>query len=517
MLLNNELRFPIEQYKMEETVAKTVSGLKKITYRAYEHIPYVTKPVDIEYQSLDVWVPETIDGEKVDTTNAPILFVIGVGGYMSCNNYHKGMMPGMGGPGGPEGMPPMGGPGGPEGMPLMGGPGGPEGMPPMGGPGGPDAVLPGLGGAEGPGENKALAMSYGFVIVAPGCRGRDCQAPDGTYFGKAPAAIVDLKAAVRYLRRNQDLIPGNTERILSTGGSAGGALSCLLAASGNHPLYAPYLEAIGAADERDDIFASASYSPIINLENADGGYEWEMGAIPCGGAATGPIRVVPGLVDQELSKTLKENFMAYQTGLKLEGLNGFGTITGDNLDEYVLKTYLHTEATRYLGALDEKAREAYLASHSWIHWDGQKAEFTFEDFHQYKGRMKGLPAFDDFNKEMAEPDLFGTETVKTRHFTEFSLRHDPNETATELAEDLKVIINMMNPMFFALGDNPGCAPHWWIRHGAIDKDTSLPIVTNMATALENIGKDVNARLVWDGGHCEDDDPDGLMVWMKAMS
>ena len=485
-----DLRFDPQKFKTEETIAHTKDGAKKIVYRAYEHLLYVEKPVDVEYQSMDIWVPESIDGVPVDTTGAPILFVIGVGGYMSCSNYHKGMMPGMPGPGGSENMPPMGGPGGP--------------------------ALPGLGGAEGPGENKALAMSYGFVIAAPGCRGRDCQRPDGTYFGKAPAAMVDLKAAVRYLRYNADVIPGNPERILSTGGSAGGALSCLLAASGNSPLYQPYLDEIGALPGRDDIFASASYSPIINLENADAGYEWEYGAIPCGGAATGPIRVVPGLVDQALSAELKELFKAYQTNLNLDGLNGYGKVTGDNLEDYLMKTYLLPEASRYLKALSPQEQKAYLAEKRWISFDGETASFTFSDFLHYKGRMKGLPAFDDFDKSMAEPDLFGTETVKTRHFTEFSLKHDANETAQALSEDLKVIINMMNPMYFALNRNPGCAPHWWIRHGAIDRDTSLPIVTNMATALENIGKDVNARLVWDGGHCADDDPDGLMMWMKAM-
>lgn len=158
-------------------------------------------------------------------------------------------------------------------------------------------------------------MSYGFVVVAPGCRGRDCQAPDGTYFGKAPAAIVDLKAAVRYIRALGDAIPGNKERILSTGGSAGGALSCLLAASGNSPLYDGYLRAIGAAEGRDDIFASCSFSPIIDLEHADAGYEWQYGPIPCGGQATGPIRVVPGLVDQSLSRELVEQYKAYQNEL----------------------------------------------------------------------------------------------------------------------------------------------------------------------------------------------------------
>jgi acetyl esterase/lipase len=51
--------------------------------------------------------------------------------------------------------------------------------------------------------------------------------------GKAPACIVDLKAAVRYLRRNHGLMPGGAERIVSHGTSAGGALSALFGATGN--------------------------------------------------------------------------------------------------------------------------------------------------------------------------------------------------------------------------------------------------------------------------------------------
>ena len=74
---------------------------------------------------------------------------------------------------------------------------------------------------------------------------------------------------------------------------------------------------------------------------------------------------------------------------------------------------------------------------------------------------------------MAEPILFGTATQNSRHFTTFSLKHDPDETETELSEDLKAVINLMNPMYFIAENNPGCAPNWWIRHGACDKDTSL--------------------------------------------
>ena len=101
----------------------------------------------------------------------------------------------------------------------------------------------------------------GFVCVNPGARGRDCEWPegdprakDGKYYGKAPAAMVALKAAVRYLRHNQDLIPGDFDHIVTHGGSAGGGLSCLLAASGDSPEYEPYLKAIGAAEESDRVF-----------------------------------------------------------------------------------------------------------------------------------------------------------------------------------------------------------------------------------------------------------------------
>ena len=90
-------------------------------------------------------------------------------------------------------------------------------------------------------------------------------------------------------------MPGNVNRIVSIGVSAGGALSALLGASGNSPLYDSYLKEIGAADAADNIFGSACYSPITDLEHADGAYEWMYGTIP----------TRSGLVDQELSKQLK--------------------------------------------------------------------------------------------------------------------------------------------------------------------------------------------------------------------
>ena len=56
----------------------------------------------------------------------------------------------------------------------------------------------------------------------PSSRSRGATAPagvytDGIYQGKAPAAIVDAKSAVRYLRLNDSLMPGNASRIVVNG------------------------------------------------------------------------------------------------------------------------------------------------------------------------------------------------------------------------------------------------------------------------------------------------------------
>ena len=80
------LLFPKDNFTVETKVVKTSTGEKKVIYHSYLNIPYVANPVDKDYQSMNVIVPVKVDEEAVDATNAPILFVIGIGGYMSVNN-----------------------------------------------------------------------------------------------------------------------------------------------------------------------------------------------------------------------------------------------------------------------------------------------------------------------------------------------------------------------------------------------------------------------------------------------
>ena len=429
---NNALLFPKDNYTIETKTVKTSAGDKKVTYYSYLHITYVAKPVDKDYQSMNISVPVEIDGKAIDAKNAPIFFDIAVGGYMSVRNNNSSVV-------------------------AAGGRGG------------------GAGNASSVSGRPDLALAAGFVIVSPGCRGRDNKAADGTYYGKAPAAIVDLKAAVCYIRYNKGVIPGNTDRIISVGCSAGGALSALLGASGNSSLYDSYLKEIGAADVPDNIWASACYSPITDLEHADGAYEWNYGTIP----------VKSVLVDQKLSEQLKASFAEYQESLMLKGKNGFGIITAENYDRYLLQYFLIPSANKFLNGLTDDKRKEYLTSNPWISWSANGAVFSFPDYVNHVGRMKALPAFDDLNNAQPEPDLFGNKTIKSRHFTNFSLQQSTGNMNAQIDSEVQTLVNMMNPMYFIGLKNSGCAVKWWLRNGTKDNDTSQPIMVNLATSLEN--------------------------------
>lgn len=136
------------------------------------------------------------------------------------------------------------------------------------------------------GTGLSTYLSQGFVYVYAGCRGRSNGTnPDGTaYDGGAPWGVTDLKAAVRYLRYNDSLIPGNKNRIFTFGHSGGGAQSALMGATGDSEMYMPYLSSIGALMKdrqgkplSDAIDGTMCWCPITNLTQADLSYEWMMG------------------------------------------------------------------------------------------------------------------------------------------------------------------------------------------------------------------------------------------------
>ncbi|MHC3469259.1 subtype B tannase [Streptomyces sp. 7R007] len=494
---SNSLVFDPDAYtKLTTTVTDTNGDDHEVTYHFWKAITYVAKPVDETYQSLNVSVPVEIDGKAVDASDAPILFANSVGGYMPSSVADA---TGIGGGG-------MGAGGGmPSGAPSASASS--------------SASAPGANGntnATGGAlaTNQLLALAAGYVVVEPGARGRTLKNSSGEYYGTAPAAIVDLKAAVRYIKSNKGRIPGDVDRIVSAGTSAGGALSSLLGASGDSPIYDSYLEEIGAADASDAIFAVGAWCPITDLEHADGAYEWNWG--------TNVTQSTGKVVDQTVSKELRAQFAEYQASLKLRGLrgSGFGALTARNYDEYLLKQYMEPSATTYLAALSDSERETYLAKNTFISWDGEKATFTWADYLTHVGaRKKTAPAFDAFDLSAGENNEFGAGTTEARHFTAYGAENDTTGLSSKrVASDIPEKLTLMNPMYHLVEKvNGRRSKHWWIRLGTSDTDTSHVISANLAARLDNLGDDVNHLYYWDQGHGANTDPGDFITWIAKVT
>lgn len=228
------LNFDANRY---ESQSLDVDG-RTIAVRAYENVVYVARPVDTAYQVMNIYVPEAyFQGRLIgafSAQTAPIFFPNQVGGYMPAK------------PGTPAG----------------------RGDPPDAG-----TAPAGSGGSAAGGSRPsaiAVALSRGYVVASPGARGRTTRNADGLYTGKAPAAIVDLKAAVRYLRYNDAHMPGNAEKIISNGTSAGGALSALLAPAATAPIMSPTCRywAPRRSAMISSRFPPTARSPISNMQTA---------------------------------------------------------------------------------------------------------------------------------------------------------------------------------------------------------------------------------------------------------
>lgn len=171
---------------------------------------------------------------------------------------------------------------------------------------------------DGPRCSAGQYLDRGFVFVTCGNRGSESKDEDGNLCGKSPANLVDLKTVIRFLRHNMACIPGDLNRLISVGTSAGGAMSSLLGLTGNHEDFLPYLKENGAfMDERDDVYASQIYCPIVDLEHADLAYEWMFSADKENEDSHAGSAGVMTPFQEALSAKLKERYIRYFNGLRL--------------------------------------------------------------------------------------------------------------------------------------------------------------------------------------------------------
>ena len=459
-------------FAADKYTAKTaaVNGAT-IHYRAYEGIPYVNKPVEPEYQQINIYIPEAYyEGGSINgytAATAPIFLPNQIGGYMPAK--------------------------------------------------------PGVPGERRHGDQQGAdamqtALAKGYIVASPGARGRTSPT------GKAPAAIYDLKAAVRYLRHNDAAMPGDAEKIISNGTSAGGALSILLGASvtdgDDRKLF---VEIMGAADARDDIYAVSAYCPISILEHADAAYEWEFNGVHDYEkmditmlAYKVERKLVKGTLDaaeQRVSDELKAQFPAYINSLGLKDARGEALMLNDDgsgsFRDYVA-AYIAAAANAELQKGADPA--ALQAENPWLTIDGKRVKnVDFAAYAKAMGRQKTPPAFDALDLSSGENQLFGDEHQDTRHFTAYSAANSAVKGAGSAG---RVAVKTMNPLYYI--SEKTVPQHWRIRVGTKDRDTSHAIAAILAAKLQNSGKNVDMAMPWNVPHSGDYDLDELFAWMDGV-
>ena len=474
------LTFDVNNY---ESMSGTVDN-KEIKYRAFEYIPYVSNPIDIDQQYMNIYIPEeyfnngTVNGYNTQT--APIFMPNNVGGYMPSQ--------------------PM--------APKV----------------------------ENNKPNSALyALSRGYVVASPATRGRTNKASDGNFIGKAPAVIVDLQAATAYLHANDATMPGNAKRIITNGTSAGGAVSLLQGATGNTSDYQPYLQALGAATASTDVYASSAYAPITNLDAADMAYEWSyngitsfnkvtmgQGELPQAnvGGAPAPIqrsvqRVNLTNDDVAYSDLLKSHFPDYVNNLQLRDRTGV-VLKLDKKGNGTFKQYVKSFIID--AANKAKSNGADLSRYSFLILDkntGLVKDIDWDAYNSFTSRSKAPGAFDSRANDSGENSLFGTSTSDTNHFTITAALHDTTPNNDVYVENAK-IVTMMNPMNYLGSPSATNAKYYRIRYGTADSNTSVAIPLIVGTRAQNLGYSVDMATPFGVDHSGDYDLQDLFNWMDSI-
>ena len=471
------LAFDVKNY---ESMSTTVDN-KEIKYRAFEYIPYVANPIDIDQQYMNIYVPEeyfnngTVNGYNTQT--APIFMPNAVGGYMPS-----------------------------------------QAMTPKVENGKPNSVV--------------YALSRGYVVASPATRGRTNKASDGNFIGKAPAVIVDLQAATAYLHANDSTMPGNANRIITNGTSAGGAVSLLQGAAGNSSDFQPYLQALGAATAATNVYAVSAYSPITNLDAADMAYEWSYNGI----TSFNKVSMGQGELPQA---NVAGNSAPPQRTMQRVNLNaddvGYSNLLKEHFPEYVNNLQLHDSVGRVLkldkngngtfknyvkefivaAANKAQAKGTDLSKHTYLVRDnktGTIKDINWEAYNQFVSRSKAPGAFDSRSNDSGENNLFGTSTTDNNHFTITAALHDTTSNPEAYVQNAKVV-TMMNPMNYLGSPAATNAQFYRIRYGTADSNTSVAIPLIVGTRAQNLGYKVDMATPFDVNHSGDYDLDELFNWI----
>jgi len=339
---------------------------------------------------------------------------------------------------------------------------------------------------DGTNNKVGVALKEGYVVVSYGGRSRSNGLTDGKYLGHSPAIMVDTKAAIRYLRYNRKALPaGDTEKIFVTGTSGGGALSTVIAASGNSPDYFGDLYEIGAAGISkakdgsyvstlgDNVLGVIAYCPITDLGHSCYGYEWLFGSTRKALYLAGEMNYSYASEEKvlEASDALAALYVPYLNGLGLK--DEFGTpVTDRNLRDEIarlmkeeigktiaelgvdqMKADLEQEirAHRFGGGPrgpqgqnaqagnDAKPAVQHRVNNGWLTFNDDGSYNYNLDKHLYYlakyTALKVAPSFSNlglYDNRMNEDNLFGTREQEYAPFNAWSWNHDAKKNSVGL-------------------------------------------------------------------------------------
>ena len=369
-------------------------------------------------------------------------------------------------------------------------------------------------------SGSAAYTDEGFVYVSAGCR-------SSKELGM-PVGVVDFKAAIRYLRANDELLPGDCESIFVFGMSGGGSQCAVLGASGNSALYEPYLEAIGAvADTSDAVAGVMAWCPITGLDSVDLGHEWSMGVTRSG----------LDELEQQVSDALAGAYKDYINGMGFTDEEG-NALTLETSEEgidqagsyydYVMDV-IETSLEHYLVdnefPLDGfETAEEYIADLNgddpWIEYDAESGEITIRSQYDFtthcKVASKPVAAFDKL--EQGGHQMFGYGDGECSHFdtvlyeiikgTEYEAEFAEDFARTdELGCTVTERLAMFSPLTYLSPANEGygtsdVAPYWRIRSGISQSDTPLMSELNLVLGLRQSGIEADFETVWALGHTQ---------------
>ncbi|WP_232315497.1 subtype B tannase [Aquincola tertiaricarbonis] len=418
-------------------------------------------------------------------------------------------------------------------------------------------------------DNIGAALKAGYVVVNVGTRSRGARAADGRWAGKAPAPVVDAKAAIRYLRLNDRLMPGSAERIIMTGTSGGGGLTAAVSASGNSDDYLPFLAEIGAAGVRgtdatakstikDHVFAAVAYCPINNLGNADAGYEWEYAAVRTDANTGALCGVAYSAGPQPAAATaIAASFPAYVGRLNLKLADG-STLTDATLrttTRALVKEEIERQTakgTAVPGLSGNFVTSRATLVNDWLTLDGNGVSATVADLDYAKfvhyvaanQALKTVVAFDAVgvtsNKSATtgvwnasgETNLFGSDAYAYSNFTEWSWNHNAapadgsgqddtglswSDYLASSSNGLATQLKLINPIAY-LNTGADTAPYWYVRHGhgrprhcVWDADAAESCDQKRPPQM----KDVSFKFPYLVGHSGNYDVQEAFAWIKA--